>query len=132
MCGSPEEDNRPHVSNVPRASAERNRRADLSVMSGMGLRRTLGGVHPMASREGTMPFSTELDAFLARVQIRIDAAMSEAREELREMAVEAEKDWSELRQRFSDACCDSPKQPERASPSQSETSTDKGGDHQPG
>ncbi len=79
-----------------------------------------------------MPFSTELDAFLAKVQIRIDAAMGEVREELKEMALEAEKDLATIRQRVSDAWRDTPQQPAGESSSHSETSSDEGGGHQPG
>ena len=79
-----------------------------------------------------MAFSDDLDALLAKVQARVDAAMSEAREELKEMAVTAEKDWSELRQRFSEGCGESPKTPEKEPASHSETSTDEVGDQQPG
>lgn len=79
-----------------------------------------------------MPFATELDAFLAKVQVRIDAAMGEAREELKEMALEAEKDLARLRQRLSEECCESPKQPAGDPPSHSETSTNEEGGRQPG
>ena len=79
-----------------------------------------------------MTFSTDLDDFLAKVQFRIDAAMGEAREELKEMAVEAEKDWSELRQRFADGGCEPARAPEEESTSQSETSTNQVGEEQPG
>lgn len=78
-----------------------------------------------------MPFSTELDAFLAKVQVRLDAAMGEAREELKAMAIEAEKEWSELRQRFADDCCESPTAPAGESTSQSETSTNDVGEEKP-
>ena len=78
-----------------------------------------------------MAFSDDLDALLAKVQARVDAAMSEAREELKEMAVTAEKDWSELRQRFADDCCESAKAPAGDSTSQSETSTNDVGEEKP-
>jgi hypothetical protein len=85
-----------------------------------------------ASLEDPMPFSSELDAFLAKVQVRLDAAMGEAREELTAMAAEAERDLAALRQRFSAACSESPKSPEGETPSQSETSTQAEGDDQAG
>ena len=84
------------------------------------------------NREDPVPFSSELDAFLAKVQVRLDAAMGEAREELKEMAVEAEKEWSELRQRFGENCCESAKPSGAETASQSETSTTEVGDQQPG
>jgi hypothetical protein len=71
-----------------------------------------------------MTLSSDLDALLAKVQSRVDAAMGEARAELTEMAVEAEKEWSELRQRFNEGCRESSKAPEAEPTSQPETSTD--------
>jgi hypothetical protein len=79
-----------------------------------------------------MAFSDDLDALLAKVQARVDTAMNEAREELKEMAVTAEKDWSELRQRFAEGCWESPKTPETGPASHSETSTGDVGDQQSG
>ena len=79
-----------------------------------------------------MAFSDDLDALLAKVQARLDAAMSEAREELKEMAATAEKDWSELRHRFSEECCDAPKAPKTEPASHSETSIGEVGDQPPG
>ena len=78
-----------------------------------------------------MPFSTELDAFLAKVQIRIDAAVGEARQELLEMALEAEKELAALRQRVSDACGDSSQRPTDEPPSHSETPAAAAGDPSP-
>jgi hypothetical protein len=101
-------------------------------MTGTGSPSPRWSAHPATSPEQTMTFSTDLDAFLAKVQLRIDAAMGEAREELKEMAVEAEQDWSELRQRFADGCCEPARAPEAESTSQPETSTNQVGEEQPG
>jgi hypothetical protein len=79
-----------------------------------------------------MPFSSDLDDFLAKLQERIDAAMGEAREELKEMAVEAEKDWAEIRQRFRDGCCEPAKPADTEEPSHSGTSADAETGDQPG
>ncbi len=79
-----------------------------------------------------MSFSTDLDTLLAKVQSRVDTAMSEARKELTEMAVAAEKEWAELRQRFGEACDESPKTPEPETTSQSETSTNHAGEQPTG
>jgi hypothetical protein len=69
-----------------------------------------------------MPFSTELDAFLAKVQARVDEALGEARTELTEMAVEAEREWSLFSQKFREGFCADADDPSEQAPSHPETS----------
>jgi hypothetical protein len=69
-----------------------------------------------------MPFSTELDAFLAKVQARVDQTMSEVRADLTEMVTEAEKEMSEWQEKFRSGYCSDSAQPHAEPASQDETS----------
>ena len=78
-----------------------------------------------------MPFSTELDGFLAKLQVRVDAAMGEVREELREMAVAAEKDWSDIRQHLTETFCETTAKADGEAASHSETPSEGADEHPP-
>jgi hypothetical protein len=77
----------------------------------------------MLPLEGTMSFATEVDAFLAKVQGRVDEAMAEARADLTAMAAEAEAELQELQRRFREGFCAEAEEPPAATTSHDETST---------